>query len=211
MSYELYQQTMKRLSQTLSDKFSLPIHFSDTAKSFHSSPVVIPLFISRQQAGHLHIDPSISKEGLDEIFSHVQWTLNSLEGLFQKYDIPFRSDEENFPFWISSFEFQRALKVALDFYERSSLNSFIHIHADVFDSSFFSSDLKKTLVFISSAEKLSKEDQLFLAHYLRTDKTGPSLIFSSSLPLESAQKKIVPSLLECFNFYGYSSEEWLDG
>ena len=210
MSYELYQQTMKRLSQTLSDKFSLPIHFSDKVQA-SDQKVVIPLFINRQQAGRLQVDPSISTENLDEIYNHVQWTLNSLENLFQKHNISFHSREEIFPIWISTLEDQRALKVALDFYERSFLNSFIHLHASVFNSNFFSSDLKQTLIFISSIEKLSKEDQLFLAHYLRTGQTGPSLIFSSSLSLNSAQKKIVSSLMECFTYYWHnSSEEELD-
>ena len=206
MSYELYQQTMKRLSQTLSDKFSLPIHFSDKAQS-SDQKWVIPLFINRQQAGRLQVDPSISTEGLDEIYSHVQWTLNSLEGLFQKYGIPFHSSEENFPIWISTLETQQALKVVLDFYERSSLNSFIHLHASVFNSEFFSPDLKKTLIFISSIEILSKENQLFLAHYLRTGQEGPSLILSSVLSLESVQKKIVPSLMECFTHYWHNGSE----
>ena len=210
MSYELYQQTMKRLSKTLSDKFSLPIHFSDKAQ-VSDQKVIIPLFMNRQQAGRLQVDPSISTENLDEIYSHVQWTLNSLESLFQKHDIPFHSSKESFPIWISDLETQRALKVALDVYEKSSFNSFIHLHASVFNSDFFSSELKQTLIFISSIEKLSKEDQLFLAHYLRTGQTGPSLIFSSSLSLESAQKNIVPSFMECFTHYWHnSSEEELD-
>ncbi len=208
MSYDLYQQTMKRLSQTLSDKFSIPIHYSDKVSSVDQS-VVIPLVISRQTAGHLQVHPSISTERLDEIYNHVQWTLNSLEDLFQKHGVPFQSNEESFPVWIPSLDVQRALKVALDFYERSALKSFVHLHSSVFDSSFFSSDLKKTLIFISDAEQLSREDQLFLAHYLRTNKEGPSLIFSSSLPLESTKKKIVPSLMECFTSHWYSSKEWL--
>ena len=215
MSYHLYQQTMQKLSQTLSGKFSVPISFSDQARSQANQAkanVVIPLFISRQQAGHLQVDSSISTERLDEIYTHVQWTLNSLESLFQKYDIPFHSNEDSFPIWIPSLQTQRALKVALDFYERSSLSSFVHLDASVFDSHFFSSDLKKTLIFISSVDQLSKENQLFLAHYLRTNKTvtGPSLIFSSSLSLESAKKKIVPSLVECFTSQWYSFDEWLD-
>ena len=209
MSYELYQQTMKRLSQTLSDKFSIPIHYSDKASSSDQS-IVIPLVMSHQTAGHLQVHPSVSTERLDEIYSHVQWTLNSLENLFQKYGVPFQSNEESFPIWFPSLEAQRALKVALDVYEKSALRSFVHLHASVFDSSFFSVDLRQTLIFISDAEQLSREDQLFLAHYLRTNKTGPSLVFSSSLSLESAKKRIVPSLMECFTSHWYSSGEWLN-
>ncbi|MDE0150911.1 MAG: hypothetical protein OXK80_00220 [Bdellovibrionales bacterium] len=209
MSYELYQQTMKRLSQTLSDKFSIPIQYSDQAGSSAPS-VIIPLVISRQTAGHLQVHPSVSTERLDEIYNHVQWTLNSLEELFQKHGVSFQSNEKNFPIWLPSLEAKRALKVALDMYERSSLKSFVHLDASVFDSSFFSADLKQVLIFISSAEQLSREDQLFLAHYLRTNKAGPSLIFSSSLPLESAKKMIVPSLMECFTSYWRHSEEWVN-
>ena len=209
MSYDLYQQTMERLSRTLSDKFSIPIRYSNQAGS-QSSSVVVPLIISRQTAGHLQVDSSVSTERLDEIYHHVQWTLSSLEDLFQKHGVSFQSREESFPIWISSLSDQRALKTALDFYEKSFLRSFVHLQASVFDTGFFSSDLKKTLIFISSAEQLSKENQLFLAHYLRTNKKGPSLIFSSSLSLESAQKKIVPSLMECFNSHWHSSDKRLD-
>lgn len=197
MSFDLYQQTMKKLSQTLSDKFSISIHYSEKAGSSNKS-VVIPLFISHQTAGHLQIDPSVSEERLDEIYDHVQWTLNSLEDLFQEHGVPFQSNTANFPVWIPSLEAGRALKVALDFYEKSALQSFVHLHASTFDSSFFSADLKRTVIFISDAEQLSKENQLFLAHYLRTNKEGPALVFSSSLSFKSVKKKIVPSLMECF-------------
>ncbi len=209
MSYDLYQQTMKRLSQTLSDKFSIPIRYFNRPGP-QSTSIVIPLILSRQTAGHLQVDSSVSTELLDEIYHHVQWTLSSLEDLFQKHGVSFQSREESFPVWISALSDQRALKTALDFYERSCLRSFVHIHASVFDAGLFSSDLKKTLIFISSAEQLSKESQLFLAHYLRTNKEGPSLIFSSPLSLEPAQKKIVPSLLECFTSHWYSSDERLN-
>jgi len=208
MSYKLYQQTMKRLSQTLSDKFSISIHYSDKADSSDQS-VVIPLVMSRQTAGHLQIHPSVSTERLDEIYNHVQWTLNSLESLFQEYKVPFQSNE-GFPIWFPSLEAERALKASLDVYEKSALRSFVHLHASFFDSGFFSADLKQTLIFISDAEQLSREYQLFLAHHLRANKAGPSLIFSSSLSLESTKKRIVPSLMECFTSYWYSSDEWLN-
>jgi len=209
VSYQLYQQTMRKLGQTLSDKFSIPIQYSEKVSSSEQS-VIIPLVISRQMAGHLQVHPSVSTERLDEIYNHVQWTLNSLEDLFQKYEAPFRSNEESFPIWFFSLEGTRALKAALDIYEKSTLRSFVHLHASVFDCGFFSADLKQVLIFISDAEQLSKEDQVFLAHYLRTHKTGPSVIVSSSLSLESSKKKIVSSLMGCFNSCWEHSNEWLN-
>ena len=199
---------MKQLTQTLSHKFEIPMHYSNVSQlrflkknkkwQFTNERAIIPLFMNDKTAGCIQIQSKVKDQRLNEIYDHIQWTINSLEKIFQEYEVQFFVQSE-FPVFISDISSENALKVALDLYEQSPAQSFIHFKASVFDSSFFSEDIKNILILISNIEELSQENQEFLSDYLTKKNQESLVIFSSSSSLELSQDKIKHSLMQCLN------------
>ena len=208
MSYELYKKTMKQLTKTLSHKFDIPMNYSNASQlrflekdkkwQLDHEKAIIPLFMNEKTAGCIQIQSKIKDPLLNEIYDHVQWTLHSLEKIFKNHGVEF-SFQNDFPIFIPLLSSDDAIKVALDLYEKSEAVSFIHFTASVFNPSFFSEDMKSTLILISNMEDLSQENQEFLSDYLTKNEEGPLVIFSSVLDWESLQKKVNTSLMQCLN------------
>ena len=204
-----YQNSIKKLSQTLSQKFGVSIDYSQNPlpdleqnkwnkkEGFRS---VIPLSVNKNPLGHIQVPSSLNDGVLDEIYLHTHWLINSLEDLSWKYGGEKFLQHQNFPLFIQSANNEKALNCILNIYEKSSAVSFIHCLPQDFNKNLFTKELKGALVFVSNLRLLSRENQLFLSHYLRTKKEGPFSAVSDEFSLEEAleKKEILPSLIECF-------------
>ena len=205
MSYHLYQQTMQQLSRTLSHQLGAGVSYSHLVHSDHKdkkwlkkeNSTVIPLFFRYQPAGLITIESGgVGEDTLDQVYHLIQWTLVSLEDVFKQYNTDIYSGADIYPLLIESLDSKDSIKKACDLYETSQAKSFIHYHAKAWNESIFSEDLDKTFIFISDLSELSKENQLFLAHFLRTKKAQPFIAASIGCPLNEAN--IAPSLQQAF-------------
>ncbi len=205
MFYQLYEQTMRQLTQTLSHKFEIPVSYSSVSQlrflkknkrwQLEKEQFIIPLF---KTGGCIQIQSKVKDQQLDEIYDHVQWTLSSLEKVFQEHGVSL-FDQNNFPVFIPNSSIQDSVQIALSLYENSSAQAFIHLNARVFDPSLLAEDMHNTLILISNIEELSDQNQKFLSEYLTKNDQGPLLVISSTLPCELFQKKIQSSLMQCLN------------
>ena len=190
-----YEKTIEKLQQALSQRLGVPVQYCSEPKEssrkwlIEEGSVIFPLSLKAQPAGSLKIAALLEAAQLKEIHHIVQWTMISLGNIFDQY-------EAKGPFFIEASEPKEALKQAYDFYEKSLARAFIHCQAEAFDPQLFSSDLKNTFLFISNVSRLSKEHQLFLSHFLRTNQAP----FTAVSIEEPSPKPLLPSLLECFAF-----------
>ena len=208
MSYPLYQQTMKKLSQSLRQTLKVPVEYVEnvySSKEAHGlekdQEVIFPLSINLKKAGHIKVSSHLSKEQLRNVHSIIEWTLASLSHIFHKHNTSiYDHSHKAYPLIIQTNDEALALKKACRLYEKSKAQSFIHLRADHFQRYLCDSELNQTLIFISHLNNLSKEDQLFLSHFLRTSHPTPLIIGSVDQSLDSIQKSriLLPSLLEHF-------------
>ena len=202
MFYELYQQTMEQLTKTLSYKFCIPVSYSKELRflkknkkwQLDKNQAIIPLLMNKKTAGCIQVQSYVEPQKLNEIYDHVQWTLNSLEKIFQEHGV---TAVNEFPLFIPQSSAQEALSIAMHLYEKSSAQAFIHCDSRSFDSSFL--EMENTLILISDMEELSEDNQKVLSDYLKKDDSNLFLVFSSSLPIELFQEKIPSALMRCLN------------
>ena len=202
---------MNKLSQSLESKWNTPVRYLKKALLNEDKKwiqkddfVVFPLYFNFQSAGHIKIFSRLNEKKCQDTYGVIQWTLQSLEDVFKKYQTSFYFDSKDiYPLLVESVTNKNDLKLAYEIYEKSFATSFIHCHAKVFKRDFVSSDLNKTLIFISDISSLSKEDQLFLSHLIRTEAKIPLIMASTQESIQEIQKnlKIIPSLLESFNSF----------
>ncbi len=212
---------MKRLSQSLEEKWQIPVkYFQQSYPTQHSkkwlkkeNETIFPLSMDFQTAGHIKVSSQLNEDQTNKAYHLIQWTLDSLGDVFKKCNTSFYSgSKEIYPLLIQSVDPQISLKQVYELYEKSPARSFIHCHSKVFDRSLFSSHLDQTLIFISELSALSKENQLFLSHFIRNsfqNKKTPLVVgsvanFSDEIKTDS---KIIPSLLESFvSFRSYDKK-----
>ena len=202
MFYELYRQTIEQLTKTLSYKFSIPVSYSKELRflkknkkwQLEKNQAIIPLSLNEKTAGCIQVQSYVEPQQLNEIYNHVQWTLNSLEKIFQDHGV---TAVNEFPLFIPQSSIKEAFPVAMHLYENSSAQAFIHCDSHSFDPSFL--EMENTLIFISDIESLSKENQKVLSDHLQKNNPKLLLVMSSSLPSELSQEQISSSLMQCLN------------
>ena len=162
---------------------------------------IFPLYMNLQSAGQIKVSSVLDDQDSNRTYDIIQWTLRSLESVFRQYGTSFYSDSVDlYPLLLESLSDKNSLKKAYEIYEKSFATSFIHCHAKVFNRDIFSSNLDRTLIFISGISSLSKENQLFLSHFMRTYSQTPLLVASMEGSLRDLMKssQIVPSFLDIF-------------
>lgn len=212
MPYNLYQQTMEKLSRSLENRLEIPVEYLKKSLPvqkkwvFKNGGVIFPLVLNRHTAGQIKVQADLNESQLQTTQYLIQWTLHSLEKVFRSYNTCFYSGSKDiYPvLLVESSDEQSSLRQACNLYEQSPAVSFIHCHSAVWDRSLFSSQLNRTFIFISDLTKLSKENQMFLAHFIRTSfqkEQAPPLIAGSapcSLKDVVRREVILSSLLENF-------------
>ena len=219
MSHQLYQQTIQQLSRSLEKKWKKPVEYLQQSYPVpyyskwieKNNETIFPLLMNFQTAGHIKVASRLNTDQLNTTRHLIQWTLKSLEDVFKQYNTQFYTDsKEIYPLLIQSEDESSSLKQAYELYEQSPARSFIHCHARVWERSFFSDHLGQTLIFISELSQLSKENQMFLSHFIRTSVQAgktPLIIGSIKEPFYELKKnsQILDSLLE--NFVSFRSNK----
>ena len=206
----IYKKTMKTLAKALSQKLSREVTFNPSSfhrassqKKWvtHNGKTFIPLSFHPQFTGHFEIKPSPVKEtaALNEVYYLIEWTLISLKDIFeQSRGLSFQEDKTNFPLLIESSCLKTTLSKVYDLYDESGASFFIHFKGSRLDPAVFSSDLRQAFIFISNLAQLSKEDQLLLSHFLRTNKNGEYFLAAGLDGSAAAGAPVISSLMECF-------------
>ena len=219
MSHQLYQQTIQQLSRSLEKKWKKPVEYLQQSYPAlycdkwleKNNETIFPLLMNFQTAGHIKVASRLNTDQLNTTHHLIQWTLQSLEDVFKQYNTQFYTDsKEIYPLLIQSEDEPSSLKQAYELYEQSPARSFIHCHAQVWDRSFFSAPLDQTLIFISDLPQLSKENQMFLSHFIRTSVQNgktPLIVSSIKEPFYELKRnsQILDSLLE--NFVSFRSNK----
>ena len=188
-----YKQTIDCLGRVLSQRLGRRVDYLREKPPEKEKHILLPLFIQQNPIGWLEISPAPSQKEILKALDLTSWTLNSLENIFEKYQV---SIPVKYPLLIQDEDFI-SLKKAHQVYENSPARSFIHCEGGDFDRSLLKEDKNSNVfLFISNLEELKKEDQLFLAHFLRTKSSR--FIAASTLKARS----LWPPLKECFHFLG---------
>ena len=221
MSHQLYQQTMEKLSCSLEQKWQKPVKYLKQSYPAlycdkwleKNNETLFPLLMDFQTAGHIKVDSRLNMEQLNTTCHLIQWTLQSLKDVFKRHNTQFYAgSKEIYPLLIQSENEPSSLKQAYELYEQSPARSFIHCHAQVWERSFFSDCLDQTLIFISNLSQLSKENQMFLSHFIRTSVQNgktPLIVGSVGESFYELKKKvqILDSLLETFVSFRSNNEK----
>ena len=204
----IYKKTMKTLASALSQKLKRPVKFNPSSYTpppqpekkwiTHNGKTFIPLSFHPQFEGYFEIESKQTENqpALNEVYYLIEWTLISLKDIFeQSRGFCFREDKTNFPLLIESPCSKKTLSKVYDLYDESNAKFFIHFNGSELDSAVFSSSLSQAFIFIPDLAKLSKQDQLLLSHFLRTNKNGEYFLAAG---LTGAQTPVIDSLMECF-------------
>ena len=210
MPHHLYQQTMKKLSQSLENRLKTPVEYLKKSRPVQQkwiqkdNEIFFPLMLNWHTAGQIKVSAHLNESQIQTTLFLIQWTLDSLEKVFNKHNTCFYSGSKDiYPVLIDSADEYNSLQQACNLYEQSPASSFIHCHSAVFDRSLFSSSLSRTFIFISDLTELSKENQMFLAHFIRTSFQTveiPLIAGSVKYPLKEVvgRNLLLPSLVENF-------------